>query len=104
MTLLPAQVTLAGDPVTVDGPSRAELDVTDRDTFFSVTEGGGHDVIVHAAAFTDVGGAEKNREPCWRANDIGTRNAAAAAARIGAKLIHRSTDYVFWGDAGAYAE
>ena len=104
MTLLPAQVTLAGDPVTVAGPSRAALDVTDRDAFVAATEGWGYDVIVHAAAYTDVGRAEKDRGPCWRTNVVGTRNAAAAAVHSGAKLVHISTDYVFWGDAGGYAE
>lgn len=104
MTLLPQQVTGAGDPVTVVGPSRVELDVTERDSFAAVAAAGSFDTIVHAAAYTDVGGAEKNRELCWLANVVGTRNAAAAAALVGAKLVHISTDYVFWGDTGGYAE
>lgn len=104
MTLLPELLTLASLPVTVHGPTSAELDVTDGDSFAAVARRGGYDVIAHAAAYTDVGGAEHDRGRCWRVNVVGTRNAAAAAARTGAKLVHISTDYVFWGDEGGYAE
>ena len=53
------------------------------------------EVILHAAAWTDVRGAESERRACWDANVAGTRNVAAAAT--GARLVHVSTDYVFWG-------
>lgn len=68
-------------------------------------------VVVHAAAYTDVGGAERDRETAFRVNVLGTRNVAAACARHGVVLVHVSTDYVFWGGAdeersrrGGYAE
>jgi dTDP-4-dehydrorhamnose reductase len=90
--------------VEVMAPIRSLLDVTDATTFRSVAEGYRPDVIVHAAAYTDVAGAEHAREACWTANVVGTRNAAAAANAAGARLVHVSTDYVFWGDRGGYAE
>ncbi len=90
--------------VELMAPIRALLDVTDADTFASVARGFRPDVIVHAAAYTDVAGAERDREACWRANVLGTRNAAAAANAAGSLLLHVSTDYVFWGDRGGYAE
>ena len=104
MTLLPQQVATGLARVSVAGPDRSELDVTDRDAFERVASSGGYDVIVHAAAFTDVGGAQTRREQCWRTNVVGTRNAASAAERSGATLVHISTDYVFWGDTGGYSE
>ena len=104
VTLLPRLETLASEPIEVDGPSRSQLDVTDGATYARVALEGGYDVIVHAAAFTDVAGAETRRAECWAANVVGTRNAAAAAGRSGAGLVHISTDYVFWGDTGGYAE
>lgn len=104
LKLLPAMATLDEVPVSVDGPPRSELDVTDGPTFVSTALNGRYDVILHTAAFTDVGAAEQHRDDCWVANVGGTRNAAAAAAAAGATLVHISTDYVFWGDTGGYHE
>lgn len=88
----------------VSAPASDILDVTNTVSFVAAAEAFSPDVILHAAAFTDVAGAERERENCWRVNVVGTRNAAAAATAAGAKLVHVSTDYVFWGDAGGYAE
>lgn len=55
------------------------------------------DIVLHAAAWTDVRGAEKERRACWEVNVGGTRQVAAATAALGARLVHVSTDYVFWG-------
>lgn len=104
MALLPVESTIDSQPLEVDGPTRSDLDVRSAAAFGTVAMAGGYDVIVHAAAFTDVGGAETRRAECWDVNVIGTRNAAAAATRAGAKLVHISTDYVFWGDTGDYSE
>jgi dTDP-4-dehydrorhamnose reductase len=57
------------------------------------------DVVVHAAAFTDVKRAEERREEVERVNVLGTRHVAEACAAAGITLVHVSTDYVFWGDA-----
>lgn len=56
------------------------------------------DVIINAAAYTDVDGAESNRETAFEVNELGVRNLAVAAKKTGAKLVHFSTDYVFPGD------
>jgi dTDP-4-dehydrorhamnose reductase len=90
--------------VEVFAPSRAELDVTRFETVSEILEGYGPSVVVHAAAYTNVSGAETEREACWASNVEGTRNIVRALAGRGAKLIHISTDYVFWGDAGGYTE
>lgn len=55
------------------------------------------DVIVHAAAFTDVDGAEKDPELAFRVNAWGTQNMALAAQRAGAALLLVSTNEVFDG-------
>ncbi|HET8985337.1 MAG TPA: sugar nucleotide-binding protein, partial [Trueperaceae bacterium] len=68
MALLPQQVATGDASVTVHGPSSSELDVGDGEAFGLTAREGGYDVIVHAAAFTDVGGAETRREQCWRTN------------------------------------
>jgi dTDP-4-dehydrorhamnose reductase len=80
-------------------PARAELDVTDADAVLAYLHGHRPTAVLHAAAYTDVAGAEREPEACWRVNVRGTRHVAAACAAIGATLVHVSTDYVFWGDA-----
>ena len=88
-------------------PSRAELDVTDAAAVDAAIEAltrraveeGVDAVVLHAAAFTDVARAEREREACFAVNVLGTRNVAAACARHDAVLVHVSTDYVFAGDA-----
>lgn len=55
------------------------------------------DVIVNAAAFTDVDGAERTPEACFKVNHDGARVVAASAAALGVPLVHLSTEYVFDG-------
>lgn len=85
-------------------PTSAEMNLTDAAQVREVVERERPHVIVHAAAYTNVGGAEKDRAACWNANVVGTRNVAAAANTVGAKLVHISTDYVFSGEEGGYRE
>jgi dTDP-4-dehydrorhamnose reductase len=62
-------------------------------------------LIVNCAAATDVDRCESDHEYADRGNTLAARNAAEAAAAVGARLIHISTDFVFAGDnAEAYRE
>ncbi|MGC8808764.1 MAG: dTDP-4-dehydrorhamnose reductase [bacterium] len=56
-------------------------------------------VVINAAAYTDVDGCESNRELALSVNAKGAGNIAQACALIQAKLIHLSTDYVFDGSS-----
>lgn len=58
------------------------------------------DVVFNAAAYTNVDKAEDEGEGdvCYRANALGPQNVARACSRIGAKLVHYSTDFVFDGE------
>lgn len=76
---------------------RKELDITDADAVEAAV--GGHDVVVNAAAWTDVDGAETAEEAAHAVNATGAGVVAAACARHRARLLHVSTDYVFAGDA-----
>jgi dTDP-4-dehydrorhamnose reductase len=63
------------------------------------------DVIIHAGAYTDVDGAEREPEQARAVNVAGTERIAGAAVRTGARLIYISTDYVFDGAKSVpYAE
>jgi dTDP-4-dehydrorhamnose reductase len=85
-------------------PPHSELDVTRPNTVEAALDRYRPDVVVHAAAFTDVARAEVERQACWRTNVDGTRAVAAAVAERGFFLVHLSTDYVFDGERGGYRE
>ena len=55
------------------------------------------DLIVHAAAYTDVDGCETNPDLAFRVNAVGTQNVALAAAQTSAALLYISTNEVFDG-------
>lgn len=58
-------------------------------------------VVVNAAAYTDVDGCEAKRELAFSVNAEGARNIAAGCAASNARMIHLSTDYVFDGTSSA---
>jgi len=62
-------------------------------------------IIVNAAAYTAVDKAESERDEAFAVNATGPRVLAEEARRIGALLVHYSTDYVFDGEkASPYVE
>jgi dTDP-4-dehydrorhamnose reductase len=77
----------------------AELDVTDPEAVTELLGRHAPDVVVNAAGWTDVDGAEAHVEQAMAANAIGPGLLAAACRRLDATLIHLSTDYVFDGAA-----
>ncbi len=80
-------------PVDIDA-----LDIAKLDDVLSLFERERFDAVINCAAFTNVNLCETERELAFKANAIGPRNLAIAAEKIGAKLIHVSTDYVFAGN------
>nr|MBC7244773.1 dTDP-4-dehydrorhamnose reductase [Chloroflexota bacterium] len=54
-------------------------------------------VVIHAAAFTDVDGCELNPETAYRVNALGTQNVALSCQSCDAAMVYISTDYVFDG-------
>ena len=87
----------AGSEVTA--VTRSELDVTDASAVAAAVPG--HDVVVNAAAWTDVDAAEEHEGEATRINGLGPQLLAASCAAVGARLVHVSTDYVFDGTATA---
>ncbi|MFJ3903470.1 dTDP-4-dehydrorhamnose reductase [Streptomyces sp. NPDC090025] len=93
---------LAGTGAPVTALTRAELDITDADAVraaLAALPDDGPVVVVNAAAWTDVDGAETAEDAATRINGAGPRALAAACAESGAVLLQVSTDYVFPGDA-----
>jgi dTDP-4-dehydrorhamnose reductase len=84
--------------LTVTAATRAALDITDAPAVAAAVAG--HDLVINAAAWTDVDGAEEQEAAATAVNGAGVAHLADACARTGARLIQISTDYVFPGDAG----
>jgi len=82
--------------VLVDLP---ELDITDERAVFALYERERPEATINCAAWTNVDGAETNREAAYAVNAEGAGNLARVAASIGSPLLHISTDYVFDGTA-----
>ncbi len=81
----------------VIGLSHQELDVTEKKDVEGCISSVKPDVVVHAAANTNVDGCESNRELAFLVNAEGTKNVALACQETGSVMIYISTDYVFDG-------
>ena len=57
-------------------------------------------MIVNCAAATDVDRCETDHDYADRGNTVSAKYAAEAAAAVGARFLHVSTDFVFAGDKG----
>lgn len=79
------------------GLRHTDLDVTDAAAVLAAAEHHQPTLILHAAAWTDVDGAETNRDGAYRANVLANRHVAEAAKAVGARLVTLSTDFVFAG-------
>lgn len=88
----------------LDAPTHAALDLSQPAAVGDYLQRARPALVVHAAAYTDVAGAETDRAACWTVNVAGTRALVSACRDVGARLLHVSTDYVFWGDRGGYRE
>ena len=91
-----------GEIVAVD---IAEMDLTKPDAVRDMIRTVKPNLIVNPAAYTAVDAAESDRDTAFAVNRDGPAALAEACARIGAPLIHYSTDYVYdGGKTGAYVE
>jgi dTDP-4-dehydrorhamnose reductase len=79
---------------------RRSLDLTDLDNLKATVRSAAPDVIVNAAAYTQVDLAETESDAAHRINADAPGALARAAADSGAIFVHYSTDYVFDGSAG----
>jgi dTDP-4-dehydrorhamnose reductase len=81
------------------------LDITDPEAVWGELSRQRPEVVINAAAATGVDALESDPDGALRVNGLGPRNLAVACRRLGVKLVHLSTDYVFDGTkAGPYVE
>ena len=75
------------------------VDITDDSQVYPLVTQYGPDIIVNAAAFTQVDQAEDELEAAFMTNESGARNLAEIAAHHEIPIVYFSTDYVFDGTA-----
>ena len=85
-----------GDLVAIE---HGHLDVADEVAVREAVEAYRPEVVVNAAAWTDVDGCEADPARAHRVNALGPWWLARACRRLGARLVTVSTDYVFPGVA-----
>lgn len=101
---LGSELTLALRGQDVTAPGRSELDITSdgaSDALRAWARAGAAGrrlVVVNAAAWTDVDGAEADPAGAAAVNADGAARLAGCCAELGATLVQVSTDYVFGGD------
>jgi len=84
----------------VTAPDLATLDLADADATRRTVRAAKPDVIVNAVAYTAVDKAESERDLAHAINATAVGVLAEETKRLGALLVHYSTDYVFDGTKG----
>lgn len=75
-----------------------EIDITNQNEVIQKIDRQKPEIVINAAAYTDVDGAETNRDLARKVNAEAVGYLAEICQKIKAILIHYGTDYVFHGD------
>ena len=81
-----------------------QLDITRKGDVKSLISSFQPTIIFNAAAATNVDWCETHREEAWKTNVTGVEHLIEAARKVGAKIVHVSTDYIFDGKHAPYRE
>lgn len=87
-----------------EGYEYIEMDILDNDRVKQVILTYLPDAIVHTAAMTNVDTSEENKELCYALNVKATQNLVSLCEEYQIHFIHLSTDFIFDGIKGPYAE
>ena len=90
--------------VSTEGYLYKELEITDGPAIEQFIREQRPQIIVHAAAMTQVDECESNKQDCYNINVTATRFIIDAAKTVGSRFIFVSTDFVFDGISGPYSE
>jgi dTDP-4-dehydrorhamnose reductase len=86
---------LGGHSLT--GKDVDDFDITSASDCRDIIDESRPDIVINAAAFTDVDGCETREETAFAVNAEGVKNVALACREDNTRIIHFSTDYVFDG-------
>lgn len=81
-----------------------QLDITNKVQVKNFVADIKPNIIINAAAMTNVDLCESERELCWKLNVDAVKHLIIASRIVNAKVVHYSTDYVFDGKNGPYTE
>jgi dTDP-4-dehydrorhamnose reductase len=84
----------------VNAPTRSQFDITQISEVKEAFAKFCPSIVINAAAYTDVDGAESEAERAYGINKAGAENLARNCAKLQIPLVHVSTDYVFDGSKG----
>ncbi len=97
-----------GPLIEADFSGKISVDITDFQSVNHFFARYSFEWLILFSAFTDVDAAEKQRDnkkgACWQINVEGVKNIVNACKSYTRKLIFISTDFVFDGSRGPYAE
>ena len=83
----------------VEGYDHGRLDIASLEEVRGAIEAIRPELVINAAAWNNVDGAEADPRGAYRVNSLGPRNLAVATAARGIAFLHVSTDYVFDGES-----
>lgn len=97
-------VDLLGHDAELLATNRATLDVTSLEQVRSTLQKFKPDVVINAAAMTQVDQCEVNKDECWKQNVNSVSNLVDVCMDENIHLVHVSTDFVFNGKEGPLDE
>lgn len=98
------QSSIENSPAIDYGHPYHQLDITNKDQVKNFVADIKPNIIINAAAMTNVDLCESERELCWKLNVDAVKHLIIASRIVNAKVVHYSTDYVFDGKNGPYTE
>ena len=81
-----------------------DMDITDKDSVHSLLGGLSYNLMLHLAAYTNVVGAETEKEQAFLINETGTKNLLDVVSSAKKQFVYISTDFVFDGTNPPYTE
>jgi len=86
-----------GRKYEIIGLDKDEIDIVSAAQCKKAIDDHDPDIIINAAAYTNVDGCEANKADCYNVNAEALKNIADAGRKKNIHIIHFSTDYVFDG-------
>lgn len=80
------------------------LNLSDLENIKRIIQKAKPELIIHTAAAKDIEWCEANKKEALQINALSTEIIAKESAKIGAKVVYISTDFVFDGNKGDYSE
>jgi len=86
------------------GYTYVEMDIANREQVFKVLREQKPETVINTAAMTNVDACEEDKAGCDLLNVTAVHYLADACSELNIHLIHLSTDFIFDGENGPYAE